>query len=207
MSCSSILIYAVFFCFISCSVLSKLSSSGPVPFLKMSRTMPSWGSRTSCRWWGTFPLRFILKNGKIPSCSIGRKPDVQTANFAENTVCVHVGPSQLTMFCLCVCAGRLSESRVLWVAVGDGAGWADHSAGSHCLQEHPLRVSQSVSQSLCSRRSIPLITRPLSAWCYYRKQGQSSASWIFLKLWISIIPRTCVVYWLNSGLQGAGTAE
>lgn len=35
--------------------LSQLFSSVPVPFLKMSRTTPSWGSRTSCRWWATFP--------------------------------------------------------------------------------------------------------------------------------------------------------
>lgn len=61
-SWSSILIYSelLFFCLLSCSVLSKLFSSAPVPFLKMSRTTPSWGSRTSCRWWATFPLRFIF---------------------------------------------------------------------------------------------------------------------------------------------------
>lgn len=47
---------------LSCSVLSKLFSSAPVPFLKMSRTTPSWGSRTSCRWWATFPLTFIFLN-------------------------------------------------------------------------------------------------------------------------------------------------
>lgn len=146
----------------------------------MSRTTPSWGSRTSCRWWATFPLRFIeKKNWKIRSFlySMGRKPGVQAAKSDENILCVYVGLSRLTMFCLCVCSGRLSESRVLRVAVGDGAGWADHSAGSHCLQEHPLRVSQ----SSCSQRSMLLITRPLCALCYYRKQGQSSAPWIFFQ--------------------------
>lgn len=63
-SWSSILIYSelLFFCLLSCSVLSKLFSSAPVPFLKMSRTTPSWGSRTSCRWWATFPLTFIFLN-------------------------------------------------------------------------------------------------------------------------------------------------
>lgn len=44
--------------------------------------------------------------------------------------------------CFCVCyLGGLSEGRVLRVSVSDGAGWADHSARSHRLQEHPLRVS------------------------------------------------------------------
>lgn len=47
---------------------------------------------------------------------------------------------------------------------------------------------ESVSQSSCSQRSMLLITRPLCALCYYRKQGQSSAPWIYFKRWISIIP-------------------
>lgn len=47
---------------------------------------------------------------------------------------------------------------------------------------------ESVSQSSCSQRSMLLNTRPLCALCYYRKQGQSSAPWIFFKRWISIIP-------------------
>lgn len=40
-----------------------------------------------------------------------------------------------------VCLGGLSEGRVFRVPVGDGAGRADHPAGSHRLQEHSLRVS------------------------------------------------------------------
>lgn len=49
-------------------------------------------------------------------------------------LCVHV----------CVCLGRLSEGRVFRVSLSDGIGRADHSAGPHRLQEHPLRVSVNI---------------------------------------------------------------
>lgn len=45
---SSIRIHSKFI--VSCSVLSRLLSSVPVPFRKTSRKTPSWGLRTSCRW-------------------------------------------------------------------------------------------------------------------------------------------------------------
>lgn len=54
--------------------------------------------------------------------SVARKPGIQAAKSDENFLRVYVGLSGPTMFCLCVCSGRLSESRVLRVAVGDGAG-------------------------------------------------------------------------------------
>lgn len=197
-SYTSSLIYSkcLFFCLASCSPLSQRTFSGWAGRRPAEdRGHPADGEQPYLEmFWRT-------RKKKITSIfsPMGRKSGIPAAKSKE-TLCESILHCHVVVF---VCSGRLSQSRVLRVAVGDGAGRADHPAGSHRLQEHPLRVSP----ASCSWQSIPIITQPLRASCYYRKQGQSSASWIFLKPWISIILKACISYWLCSELQDKGTVE
>lgn len=66
----------------------------------------------------------------------------------------------VVLLCVCVCMyvrvrlGGLSKGRVFWISLSDGVGRADHTAGSHRLQKHSLRVSPNIMSFLLKARGV-----------------------------------------------------
>lgn len=177
------------FCLGSCSVLSKVFSSAPVPFLKTSRTTPSWGSRTSCRWWATFPLRFIKKkifknqilsllHGQEAwrsSCQIRWKHSVRLcwAVTADNVLFVRV-------FRPTVRKPSASSRCRRWSWLSRSLCWITLSSGASL-------TSQSVSPPAASDQCC-LLQGHCVLYAITENKDNQVHHGFFFKRWISIIP-------------------